>query len=67
MKRPGLTEPPVPFPWGMPAEFLRRRAGCGGGGQENLIAANANVGVAITQFYPAVSLVGMRGCAERQF
>jgi len=58
-KRSGPTEPPV-IPPGLPAELLRRRPDVAAA-EENLIAANANIGVAITQFYPAVSLVGTAG------
>ncbi len=57
--RPGPAVAPE-IPPGLPVEILRHRPDVAEA-EQNLIAANANIGVAITQFYPAVSLTGAAG------
>ena len=51
--------PPV-VPPGLPAELLRQRPDVHEA-EQNLVAANADVGVATADFYPAVSLTGAAG------
>jgi outer membrane protein, multidrug efflux system len=51
--------PPV-IPAGLPADLLRRRPDVAEA-EQNLVAANANVGVATADFYPTLSLTGAAG------
>ena len=51
---------PPAVPAGLPADLLRRRLDLRQAEQQ-LVAANANVGVAIANFYPAISLTGAFG------
>ena len=57
-----LTEQPhsPEIPAGLPSELLQRRADVRRS-EENLVAANANVGVAKAAFFPQISLTGTFG------
>ena len=51
---------PPDVPTGLPAQLLERRPDVREA-EQNLIAANANVGVAKANFFPAISLTGVLG------
>jgi multidrug efflux system outer membrane protein len=55
-----LDVAPPEIPPGLPAELLRRRPDVAEA-ELNLIAANAQVGVATANFYPVVKLTGLAG------
>lgn len=57
--RPLDLEPPI-IPAGLPGDLLRRRPDVFTA-ERNLVAANANVGVAVTAFYPQITLTGSAG------
>lgn len=57
--RPLDMVPPV-VPPGMPADVIRRRPDVAGA-EQNLIAANAQVGSAVAAFYPSLQLTGSAG------
>jgi len=57
--KPLELAPPV-IPVGLPSDLLRQRPDVAQA-EENLIAANAQIGVATSQFYPAVHLTGAAG------
>jgi multidrug efflux system outer membrane protein len=48
------------IPAGLPAELLRRRPDVAEA-EQNLVAANAQIGVAVSQFYPTLNLTGAAG------
>ncbi len=48
------------IPPGLPSDLLRHRPDVAAA-EENLIGANADVGVAITNFYPTLTLTGLAG------
>jgi multidrug efflux system outer membrane protein len=56
---PLQTLPPA-VPVGLPADLLKRRPDVAEA-EQNLVAANAQVGVAIANFYPVVRLTGAAG------
>ena len=55
-----LDLPPPVIPPGLPADLLRRRPDVAEA-EQNLRAANAQIGVAVTNFFPVVKLSGAAG------
>ncbi len=56
--------PPPAVPAGLPAALLERRPDIREA-EENLIAANANIGAAKAQYFPQISLTGFLGAQSR--
>ncbi|HEY4370925.1 MAG TPA: efflux transporter outer membrane subunit [Burkholderiales bacterium] len=60
-----LPAPPVP-PTGLPSQLLERRPDVRVA-EQNLIAANARIGVAKAAMFPSISLIGMLGGESTDF
>ncbi len=63
--RPLNIAPPI-VPAGLPADLLRQRPDVAEA-EQNLIAANAQIGVATAQLYPTFQLTGSTGFASASF
>lgn len=59
-----ITAPPA-VPPGLPAALLERRPDIRQA-EQNLIAANANIGAAKAQYFPQITLTGLLGTQSRQ-